>query len=376
MSLRRILVPRHVDAQNINAQNLNARALLARFSNASWCWLVTRYGAADPAVLANPRIGVLRLWRRRFWRWRLWLFYQQPAAALFYPGIESSEVSALRWSKRLYPRRPVIATLEGLAGDAERERALSALAGHPVPCQYVTPEQLANIDAMLRLADHVIAISPFLAELGTAMYGPKFSVLPLGIDTARFHPPATRPEGRLRVVSAGTLTERKRPAVFVELAARHPGVEFVWYGTGPLLAALQKDVAGRKLGNVCFAGPVQPDALAEAFRSAHLFVLPSLSEGVPKVTQEAAACGLPVVLFGNYRAPSVTHEVNGLVVWNDAGFFAACASLLDDQVMCRRLGDAGAALARHWDWAVVAPQWEALVLAQAERLAAVPRRPA
>ena len=107
---------------------------------------------------------------------------------------------------------------------------------------------------------------------------------------------------------------------------------------------------------------MQPTELAEAFRSADLFVMPSVSEGVPKVTQEAAACGLPVVLFGYYEAHSVVDGENGYVVWDDDQFYDRVAELLADGEQRSRMGAKGASMALNWSWDVLALRWEAQIL--------------
>jgi glycosyltransferase involved in cell wall biosynthesis len=364
MNKQRILVPRLLDCSNFNAQNLNARALLSRFRDQDLDWSVTWYDQPDATVVNNPRITAIRLWRRRMWLLRLWLFYLQPATALFYPGREAVDAEGLRWSRRLYPKRPLIATIEGLAGTAEREQQLSAWAGHPVYCQRVSSAVMARVDAILASADHIIAISPFLADMGSKLYGDKFSVLPLGIDTHIFYPPVQRANPRMRVVSAGRLAAHKRPELLFALAERHPSADFIWYGDGELREALQQQAVQRKLSNLFFPGALAPENLAEAFRAADIFVMPSLSEGVPKVTQEAAACGLPIVVFGFYHAPSVKNGKTGHVVWSDDEFYTQVAALLADRSGAAFLGASGAQLALSWDWDVLAPQWEARIKQQ------------
>lgn len=364
-----ILVPRHLDADNINAQNLNARALLARFRTPSARWLTLAETPADPAVLQNPVVDVVPLWGGRWWLLRHWLFCLQRADALFYPGCEAVDALALRSMRLLYPRRPVLATMESLPGTEAREQQLSSWAGHPVRCNRVSPAVMARIDGILQAADHVIALSPFLAALGRQLYGDKFSVLPLGIDGGIFHAGPPRSDlVRLRVVSAGRVAAHKRPELFLALAQQHPQVDFCWYGAGELRHTLLAQARAQGLSNVDFPGPLQATALAAAFRCADLFVMPSLSEGVPKVTQEAAACGLPVVLFGFYEAPSVLDGANGFVVWDDAAFMDRIAQLLGDATLRQQQRDTALRMAQGWDWDVLAPQWEALLLAQVERL--------
>jgi glycosyltransferase involved in cell wall biosynthesis len=82
---------------------------------------------------------------------------------------------------------------------------------------------------------------------------------------------------------------------------------------------------------------------------------------VPKVTQEAAACGLPVILFGYFEAPSVVDGENGFVVWDDGQLFNRVAELLGDPERAREMGRNGAHLARNWDWNLLAPQWESTI---------------
>ena len=61
---------------------------------------------------------------------------------------------------------PAIATMEGFAGGEMRERQLRKWVGHNVFCQRVPGELLRRIDWVLNAADHVIAINPFIAEMG------------------------------------------------------------------------------------------------------------------------------------------------------------------------------------------------------------------
>jgi glycosyltransferase involved in cell wall biosynthesis len=54
--------------------------------------------------------------------------------------------------------------------------------------------------------------------------------------------------------------------------------------------------------------------LGRFYKSADIFILPSLEEGDPLVTYEAAGCGLPVIATPMGSANIVKHGVNGLVV--------------------------------------------------------------
>jgi glycosyltransferase involved in cell wall biosynthesis len=354
-----IFIPRWMDADNLNAQNKNAQLLLRHWPASDWHITTLAYNAPNKMVSARKDIEIVRLWRRHGWMPNLFLRYLRQYDLVFYPGVHAADAAGLWWRRRLGFRAPVVATLEGLLGDEAREKEYSEWAGHPVYCQHVAPEVLRRVDEMLQAADHIIAISPFLAEMGKRRYGDKFSVLPLGIDTTLFYPAKDKKGGRLKVVSAGRVESHKRPEVFLELAAKRPDADFIWYGEGSLRGPLAANANARGLKNIEFPGNQAPGLLADRFRDADIFVFPSLSEGVPKVTQEAAACGLPVVLFGFYEAPSVTDGENGYVVWNDGELFARLSALIENHGLRTRMGDNGARLARDCGWDVLAPKWEA-----------------
>ena len=64
----------------------------------------------------------------------------------------------------------------------------------------------------------------------------------------------------------------------------------------------------KNIKNLYFPGNLSPTDLGNAFRSGDIFILPSFAEGVPKTSQEAAACGMPILLFGYYEPFSVIED--------------------------------------------------------------------
>lgn len=363
---RVVFVPTLVDANNLNAQVNNARAILAEWDVPGWRVDTLAYNEPEQRVAENPHVRIIKLWRRHAWYAHLFLRYLRPYDLIFYPGVYPMDTAGLRWRRRLGFKAPVVVTLEGLLGNSQREAEYSAIAGHPVYCQHVPEEALARVDERNRGADHIIAISPFLTRMGKTRFGDKFSVLPLGINPTFYYYEAHRQQRRLKVVSAGGVKANKRPELFLELARRYPQADFIWYGEGDMRTALTAEAGRRRLANLSFPGALPPSLLGDAFRAADIFVMPSMSEGVPKVTQEAAACGLAQVIFGYYEAPSVIDGQNGFVAWNDEAFMDKVGELIDNPSLVESFGKAGAEMARAWDWTVVARQWRERLIEIAE----------
>jgi glycosyltransferase involved in cell wall biosynthesis len=356
-----IFVPRWMDQKNTNAQNSNAKALLSRMSDSRARW--TSLCSDEPAQrVVNNGIDLLRLSTSRTWRTELFLSYQKTFGAIFYPGVTWADEFGLALRALTGRRVPVIATLEGIIASPEEVKQISQIAGHPLFSQPGTEDAVPRLRRIYKAADCIIAISPFLAKIASVLYGEKVSFLPLGVDTGVFHSKHRSEPARCRVVSCGTVKSSKNPELFVDLAAYYPAADFVWFGDGKMRKTVQADADKRGLRNVMFAGPLQPASLAQEFRASSLLVLPSHAEGVPKVTQEAAACGLPVVLNGYFEAPSVVHNENGLVAWSDEQLIEHVGTLIRDPRRRRTMGDRGALMAKAWDWNLIAPQWENLIL--------------
>jgi glycosyltransferase involved in cell wall biosynthesis len=363
----RILVPRLLDATQTNPQNLNAKSLLRRFSDPSCQWMAMHYGDPLPDVANNRLVTLSRLWRRRLWPWHMMILYLRSVDAIFYPGMEWFDDHALKLRRRFPRRVPIITILEGFPGDAQREATLSKWAGHPVFCHRVEENVVERIDRMLHQADHIIAISPFVAKMGSHLYGDKFSALPFGIDTKIIA--ATLPASKTdtaphvcTVISVGRVDDHKRPETFLRLAEQFRAARFRWIGEGRQREALIMKADRRGLHNLSFPGELPPEGVIAELTAADIFVMPSRSEGVPKVTQEAAACGLPIIAFGYYEPPTVIDGENGYRVWSDDEFELRLIQLLDDSDRRQSMGERSSELAKTWDWDVLAKKWEEEIL--------------
>lgn len=171
-----------------------------------------------------------------------------------------------------------------------------------------------------------------------------------GIDTARFHPPADRGRGRLRIGCAGRIRHQKGTDLFVDaliaLLPRYPD----WEGE-----AIGR-VTGEHLGfaddlrrRINAAGLADRLRLAEEttdtprwYRSLDLYVAPSRTEGFGLTPLEAMASGVPVVAgdVGAYPEIIRTGETGAVVPTGDLNaYIAAIEPYLADPGLARRHGE-------------------------------------
>lgn len=188
------------------------------------------------------------------------------------------------------------------------------------PLPPVAPHYHERVRRMMPLVDFVLSPSSHVTrsflERGFKPGQILRNVYP--VDLSLFHPAAgPRPKDRpLTVIATGALSLRKGAPYLLEafrlLHQRHPSTRFrvirvIHDSVAPLLARY-RDLP------VEWSPPLPHAALAGLLRSADVFVLPSLEEGLARAALEAMACGLQVVLTPNTGAndfvqPGVSGEV-------------------------------------------------------------------
>jgi glycosyltransferase involved in cell wall biosynthesis len=153
-----------------------------------------------------------------------------------------------------------------------------------------------------------------------------------------------RPDQQL-IVSVGNLYPVKGHEHLIEalglLAASHPRVHLAISGRGTLLDALTVRAAALGLSSRVHLLGLRSDVPA-VLAAADMFVLPSLSEGLPLALLEAMFAACPIVAsdVGDV-APVLGHGDAGMLVepGNAAGLAAAIDVLLRDPARARHYGD-------------------------------------
>lgn len=221
---------------------------------------------------------------------------------------------------------------------------------------------------LLGWLDRVVAISQTTARDLEMWYGltpPSVTVVYPGYD------PAFRPQHEARpwvveryglrpgyVLHVGSISRKKN---LMPLArAIHRLADGGWKGQLALVGRVYDKGRDDELASfvereglqrtVVFTGPVPQSDLPDIYRSAGVFVFPSLHEGFGLVPVEAMACGIPVVASKG----GALDEVIGGAAWlladssDDQEIAAAIQAVLDDGAARARLVGAGLERARQF----------------------------
>lgn len=226
-----------------------------------------------------------------------------------------------------------------------------------------------SVEAMgLAAADAVIVpTEEFRAYVASRVDSAKVHVIPNGVDTERFRPGSGERLPTKCILYVGRLSAEKNLDALVEATGKLMGrfdVSLLFVGDGPCRNRLA--VAARRWAVPLELRPfLDHRALPAVFAAADVFVLPSLTEGHPKVLLEAMSAGLACIAsnVGGNRAIIADGESGLLIDPRDPGALAErIERVLTQESYARALGArARAQVLAHYDLAALVDREIALL---------------
>ena len=263
---------------------------------------------------------------------------------------QSPYETAAALAGRSLARMPAKVVLE-VHGDWE---TATRLYGSPVR-RLLEPVSRAAARMAVRHADAVRTVSPFTSELVRALGVEPAATFITYLDADAFAatPPALLPE-RPRALFVGVLERYKNvhglALAWRMAAARAPEATLHVIGRGRERRVIES--LARDLPEQVMWDEWQPsEAVARALDEATVLVLPSFSEGLPRVVVEAFARGRGVVGARAGGIPDIVEDgVSGILVSPDDvdGLAEALVRVLTDRTLARSLADGAHAAAGNW----------------------------
>ncbi len=347
MGKLRVLFMPDVDRDNTNAQSLNVREIVLRLDPEKFHCTLWYEREPEPRLRNLSSVRLLELPSRGK---TLRILREMLAGYDMVAYMDYSPASYL-FLRVPHPVR--------------RAKAVMHLEAPTSQLTNPTPQLRRLYEGVRSRCDVYTGITGFVADEFYSVTKKRVSyILPVGVDTSLFSPPAVRNNEAPVVLFAGTLIERKGPQYVVDAAARFPNAKFrlVGAGRGGFEQVLREKIAQSGLTNVTLEGPSTQARMLEIMRESDIFLLPSRLEGIPKVTLEAAATGLSCVVFRDYETPSVIDGVTGFQVATTEEMMQALAKLIADRALRQHMGEAARKHMANFDWDLVGQQWQAAYL--------------
>ncbi len=206
----------------------------------------------------------------------------------------------------------------------------------------------------LEEADAIIAVSDWTKNTLISKYGipqEKIEVVHNGIDADEHKKAFSRIEGLRRsgnkiVLFVGRITLQKGPDYFIRAAKRvleyRPNTLFVVSGSGDMERQMIRQAADSGIGDkVIFAGFLRGEELNAVYRSADLYVMPSVSEPFGITPLESLANGTPVLISKQSGVSEVLTHCLKTDFWDTEDMADKIISVLDHRPLYEMLRENG-----------------------------------
>jgi len=159
------------------------------------------------------------------------------------------------------------------------------------------------------LIPNIYGISQFIIDNAKCGVRLKQKVLSLGVESKLYI--SIEKTQLTNIIFIGRVIKQKGVSQLIDLGSKFPSLKIHVIGEGNLLNSLQVDATE----NIKFYGKLNPLELSKVLQGMDILFLPSRSEGFPKVILEAAASGIPSIVYSDYGASEwIDNGKNGFVV--------------------------------------------------------------
>lgn len=184
-------------------------------------------------------------------------------------------------------------------------------------------------------------------------------ILYLGVNTNMFASEKNKDGSLKRVLMIGNDLVRKGVYDYFEIASKYPNVNFILAGSGNNKIDINNEINEKNLQNVSYLGMISSNELSILLKTIDLHILPSRSEGFPKVTLETAAAGVPSIVYSDYGATEwIINGKNGWVLNTLDEMIATLQTLIENPDTLKSVSAEAVKLAESFDWKVKVKDWE------------------
>jgi len=206
--------------------------------------------------------------------------------------------------------------------------------------------------------DYIYSISKYIKEYNelNVKLKSKNTILHLGVNSNNFVPKEIKIKPIKNIIFIGNDMLRKGIYEYIKLANKYSNITFHIVGTGHDINL--KEIVLEN-SNIKCHGSVNIKELNIILQNIDLHILPSKSEGFPKVILETASVGVASLIYSNYGANDwITHNKDGFVVDNYDELEAILEELVHNEQLLYEVSKNAIKLAEKFDWKNVIKEWE------------------
>ena len=254
------------------------------------------------------------------------------------------------WIKLL--KRKSFSTVEGILDKVAIKKASNLLGSYE------------NVIDSYNQYDRIYSITKYLSKYNYKHHLLKSEqkTLYLGINLSAFLNKQIHAVSLRNVLIIGNDLLRKGIYDYFKIASHFPSLNFHIVGSGNGEININDLLAKEKLKNITYLGSLKGLEIFELLKTMDLHLLPSRSEGFPKVTLETAAAGVPSLLYSDYGSNEwITHHQDGFVVDTLEQMIETVRLLTNNPDLLKKTAINSVAMAKRFDWSILVKEWEEVI---------------
>lgn len=216
------------------------------------------------------------------------------------------------------------------------------------------------------LPDTFFAISRCIAESIMHFWNKDVPVLPLG--TVEYSGKFKIKQNIQNVIWVGNIKKNKRPKYLVACAKQFSELFFTMVGDGDMLDEIKELCEKQGIKNVIFVGRISNSDVYKYMKKSDLLLMTSEYEGLPKVIQEAAQCGVPSIYINeNYSVDFIEDGINGYAVPNLEVMIEKIQELLENPQKYQQLSENALQTIQAYTWENLIHKYETYFIEQYQK---------
>jgi glycosyltransferase involved in cell wall biosynthesis len=232
------------------------------------------------------------------------------------------------------------------------------------PIEGFTPKFISELNEEIELADIIVVGSDYAKRtfIEAGVEPGKLRCCPYGVNLELFQPNSQNDETKFKVVFAGQIGQRKGLSYLLEGYARFakPDTELTLIGR----PVGTEKWPSRYRHQITHVPNLPRPELAQKLSENHVFVFPTLLEGMPLTVVEAMASGLPIIATRNGPDEIVRDGIDGfLIPERDSEAVTRCLNLLyENPHLRRRMAAAAVERSKQFSWKRFTDQFRQILI--------------
>ncbi len=226
----------------------------------------------------------------------------------------------------------------------------------------INKENRKYIISDYHLTDNLYSITNYMKDFNLKEVGfeTKEKILYLGVDDSFDYGECRNKKDIKDVILIGNDLIRKGVKEYISLSRRYQGIKFHIVGSGNGKVDIESLIS--KESNVTYHGRLSTEELQSLLNDIDLLILPSHSEGFPKVILECAGYSIPSLIYSSYGAGEwMTTDVDGYIVDNYSELESKFEKIANDNDKYLEVRAGAYRLYKNFTWNKKIELWESVI---------------